>query len=269
MSAGVSAGSLALPPRIGRYERTVDGSLERVWENVHDWEHLPWLHRSSFRSIALLESGDWGWRARLGLPGQPDDAGVVIVLRRRPGELAYDVTTLEGAGTGNVVATRLEELGPERVGVEVGFHAPGIGDAAAGPIGDAFAALYERLWDEDQEMIAGRAAALACPPPRVPSGAEAELGKRARLDTPLDFALAGRRFRLVEIDGELFAHDATCPHRLGPLTGAPDPQGRVACPWHGYAFDARSGRSADGRGLRLAPAPRVEIVDGRVRVVAP
>ena len=26
------------------YKREVAASLERVWENVYDWEHLPFLH---------------------------------------------------------------------------------------------------------------------------------------------------------------------------------------------------------------------------------
>jgi nitrite reductase/ring-hydroxylating ferredoxin subunit len=67
----------------------------------------------------------------------------------------------------------------------------------------------------------------------------------------------------------LIAHSAICPHLLGPLTEevdavtAPDADGppacQVRCPWHGYRFDIRSGRSVDGRSLRLPPAPRLEI----------
>lgn len=57
----------SLPMTIGAtYEREVAASLERVWENVYDWEHLPWLHSSSFGSIELEESAAWGWRARIG-----------------------------------------------------------------------------------------------------------------------------------------------------------------------------------------------------------
>ena len=37
--------------RVARYDRVIDAPPERVWENVHDWEHLPHLHGSSFRSI--------------------------------------------------------------------------------------------------------------------------------------------------------------------------------------------------------------------------
>ena len=46
------AGSSEKPlTRVGVYQRTVGVSTERVWENVHDWAHLPWLHGASFSSI--------------------------------------------------------------------------------------------------------------------------------------------------------------------------------------------------------------------------
>ena len=42
----------------------------------------------------------------------------------------------------------------------------------------------------------------------------------------------------------------------------------IECPWHRYRFDLRTGRSCDGRGLRLPPAPRVVIApDRRVSLV--
>ena len=33
------------------YHREVIASLEHVWENVFDWEHLPWLHSSDRKSV--------------------------------------------------------------------------------------------------------------------------------------------------------------------------------------------------------------------------
>lgn len=258
------------PPCIARYERTVTGSLADVWENVHDWEHLPWLHRTSFRSIALLEAGEWGWRARVGLPanGAGEEPEVEIALRLLPGEEAYDVTTISGPGEGTVIATRLAARAADETGVSVGFHLPGVGDDAAGPVGALYVSLYTRLWDEDQSMIEGRRRATLSPPPRVPAGARAELGPRDGLTLPLAFDLGGRRFQLVEHAGALIAHDATCPHRGGPLSGAPDASGRLACPWHGYCFDVGTGLGADGRGLRLAAAPRIHVrPDGSVEAV--
>ena len=63
----MQAGSAKPLTRVAVYQRTVGASAERVWENVHDWAHLPWLHGSSFSSIECLDSGPWGWRARVGL----------------------------------------------------------------------------------------------------------------------------------------------------------------------------------------------------------
>ena len=73
---------------------------------------------------------------------------------------------------------------------------------------------------------------------------------------------------IARVAGELLAYDALCPHALGPLDEAPPVDGRVECPWHGKAFDVRTGRACDPLSrLRLFPAPRVEVVGGRVRLV--
>jgi phenylpropionate dioxygenase-like ring-hydroxylating dioxygenase large terminal subunit len=44
----------------GTYRRTVRAGLDRVWENVFDWEHLPALHEQDFYAVELLDSGPWG-----------------------------------------------------------------------------------------------------------------------------------------------------------------------------------------------------------------
>ena len=111
-------------------------------------------------------------------------------------------------------------------------------------------------------MMRGREAALArrllraeAPAGRIQLGSRAAL--RARL--PLIVDEAGRRVRVIEHEGELVAHDAVCPHWLGPLDEAAVENGALVCPWHGYRFELGSGWSCDGRGLRLANRPRVEI----------
>ena len=43
-------------------------------------------------------------------------------------------------------------------------------------------------------------------------------------------------------DGKLFATEATCPHRQGPLADGLVGGGRVYCPLHGFAFDLSNGR---------------------------
>ena len=72
----------------------------------------------------------------------------------------------------------------------------------------------------------------------------------------------GRRFRVVEMEGELVAHSTVCPHRGGPLEDGIIEDGCIRCPWHGYRFDVCTGRNLDGHALELPRAPRLEI-EGR------
>jgi nitrite reductase/ring-hydroxylating ferredoxin subunit len=90
----------------------------------------------------------------------------------------------------------------------------------------------------------------------VPLGDEASLRRRL----PLLIEIAGRLYRILEAGGEIVVHSAVCPHMGGPLGNAPiDEHGCITCPWHGYRFDVRSCRNADGHRLKLVRAPRVEV----------
>jgi nitrite reductase/ring-hydroxylating ferredoxin subunit len=96
--------------------------------------------------------------------------------------------------------------------------------------------------------------------PHLGSGASLALGPLSELRLPLLVELDGEPFRILELeDDTLVAHSTICPHWLGPLDEAAPENGVLRCPWHGYRFDLRTGASADGRGCRLAPAPRVVV----------
>ncbi|GGE20279.1 hypothetical protein GCM10011529_28660 [Polymorphobacter glacialis] len=123
--------------------------------------------------------------------------------------------------------------------------------------------VYKTLWDEDETMMRLREAALV-PAERTPIPECVEVGPAAALALPLVFAFGPGRFRLVDLDGRLVAHSVSCLHWLGPLDEAVVENGRIRCPWHGYCFDVATGRSADGRGIRLAPAPAIGIENGIV-----
>jgi nitrite reductase/ring-hydroxylating ferredoxin subunit len=251
----------------GRYDRVVAAGIARVWENVLDWEHLPALHNGQFQSIALLDNGPWGWRARVvNHPGDESKAQTIAVrIDRAAGR--YCSATLEGPGAGTEIWTTLTPQGPDRTAVAVTFHVAEARPERLAGIGARYVEIYARLWDEDEAMMVERERALAAR--RTLSRdtvAVLNLGpvEAVRATLPRLVEVGGERFRLLELDGQLIAHAATCPHWLGPLGAAPVVDGCIRCPWHDYAFDVLTGASTDGRGLSLSPAPQVLLERGDV-----
>jgi len=249
---------------IARYVRRVAAPLERVWENVLDWEHLPYLHHESFSSIALEAAGDWGWRACVSLPPRerPTELTIEVRVEREAGR--YHTRTLAGPGTGTDIVTTLAAPDAERTDVEVAFCVPGLAPAARKPVGEGYLRLYGRLWDQDEAMMArrhalltGRVPAPPRPGPRAPLALGSAAALRARL--PLLVDLAGDRFRVVEHAGQLLAHPVVCPHQGGPLDDAALADGAVICPWHGQRFDCASGRGPAGQRSRMPVVARVEV----------
>ena len=68
--------NLKVRPHLGTYRRVLPVSVERLYENAIDWEHLAYLHRSSFARVECLEAGAWGFRARVW--SQPYDAQLYV-----------------------------------------------------------------------------------------------------------------------------------------------------------------------------------------------
>jgi nitrite reductase/ring-hydroxylating ferredoxin subunit len=263
---------LPVTPRlcVAVYRRRVRASLERVWENVHDWEHLPWLHAGSFSHIDLVDSGPWGWRAMIDLEPATGSA-LELELVRDANADRYVARTLAGPGAGTEIWTSLAPRGEDRTDIEVEFHVPGVAAADIAAVGAAFTQLYTRLWDEDEAMMRHRAERLlAHREPDVVEADDHDLGtlEELRARVPLIVEFGRRRFRIVADADELVLHACDCPHMFGPLDEARVEDGRLRCPWHGYEFELRGGASADGRGLRLRSAPRllVDPLTDRVRL---
>jgi nitrite reductase/ring-hydroxylating ferredoxin subunit len=265
---GVSA---AAP--IARYERRLPVPIERVWENVLDWEHLPYLHHESFCAIALEDGGAWGWRARALLPPKGKPTALTIEVRIDRAAREYHTRTLAGPGAGTDIVTRLAVPDPGTTDVAVAFHVPGLPESARGPLGAGYVRLYTRLWDQDEAMMLRRAALLdgRAPPParpgvRPPLALGPAAALRARL--PLRVDVAGDAFRVLEHEGRLLAHPLVCPHLGGPLDRAALEGGAVVCPWHGYRFDCETGRGPDGQRCRMAVRTRVSVgTDGLATLV--
>ena len=208
---------------VGGYRRTLGASLERLLENALDWEHLPWIHSSSFSSIECHDSGPWGWKATVGsVPAQAPFSMELLLDRDRA---TWVSRTTDGVGAGTEIWSTASSTGPETCTVDVEFHLPDVRPEKAERLGAHYRQLYRRLYDEDESMMVVRHAALV-----------------ARDRVPV---------RVVDVDGEQVAFKARCPHLLGPLDDAPVVDGVIQCPWHGYRFDVRSGRNLDGRACRL------------------
>jgi nitrite reductase (NADH) small subunit len=55
-------------------------------------------------------------------------------------------------------------------------------------------------------------------------------------------------------EGEIFAAQAACPHRGGPLADGILGGAKLICPLHSWTFDLRSGQSVTGEsGLKTYP----------------
>ena len=211
--------------RVATYQRTVRASLARVRENVLDWEHLPWLHPETFSHVRLLERRADGFRVESSTRGAPAGELLEIDVAFEPGELAYHSRTVAGRGAGTDIVTRLASQAPHATRVAVEFLVPDVAPERVDRIGAFYVGLYTLLWDQDEAMMVRRQALLDG---RLASG-----------------------MREVQVDGARIRHATVCPHLGGPLDQARVENGCIRCPWHGYRFDLRTGRSTDGRALRL------------------
>ena len=256
-------------PHIGTYRRKLPVSLERLYENAIDWEHLPYLHRLSFTRIERIDSGDWGFCARVWTRPYEEQRALVIELNLDRDCRRWITRTLEGSGTGTEIWTHAFSLAARTTLVVVDFFVPGAAGPAAVRLWDYYQRLYAQLYDEDVAMMTVRQTALDHIGAGQTSGKATRevIGEIAELreQLPLETDFAGMRFKIIELDGKLVAFSARCAHLMGPLGEGRIEGGVVECPWHGYRFDIRNGECISGAACRLAPAPTVKIdSDGKV-----
>jgi nitrite reductase/ring-hydroxylating ferredoxin subunit len=253
-------------PHVGTYRRVLPVSLARMYENTLDWEHLPYVHESSFRSIECLEAGPWGWRAQTVSP-RGDESEIELRLDRACRR--WITRTLSGRNQGAEIWTHAFPIESERVDIVVDFFVPGVAPEHREKVGKVYAGVYSTLYDEDVAMMVERQQQLDRRLER--SGRddrEVDLGARTGLSFPSSVEVGGRPYVLNEMAGALVVYPALCPHQLGPLTRAEIIDGAVTCPWHGYRFDVRSGNCVSGQSCRFAEVPEIEEKDGRVQLRA-
>lgn len=248
---------------LGNYVRRLPTNMARMMENAYDWEHLPYVHPSSFASIDLIDSGSWGWRARIGVPGGLEPTYQMLDLLVDIDKNYWVSTVFNGPGEGIEIHTQATTLNADEIEVDVRFYVPEApGDAAASTaILTYMQSQYATLYDEDIDLMQGRQSALEDRSKwrdRPAQAIETPIGTQANLDRsrPHTIETPTGRYCLRFWQDKWIVHSAVCPHQLGPLQdSAIDAEGRITCPWHGYRFDLETGESQQPDCAALAPAP--------------
>jgi nitrite reductase (NADH) small subunit len=80
-----------------------------------------------------------------------------------------------------------------------------------------------------------------------------------------EFTANGRALCVANLDGAICVLTGVCPHEEGPLGEGTIENGRVVCPWHGYAFDLRTGEAEDEPSLK-AEVFEAKVEGGELRV---
>ena len=258
--------------RIGNYTRRLPVSIARMMENAYDWEHLPHIHRSSFSSIELVDSGDWGWRAKVGLPA--DDSSQVIDLLVDQDRHYWATTVFYGRGAGLQIHTQATAVAERAIDIDVRFYLAAPSNRDESRLLQSMQNLYGQLYDEDLELMSGRQRVLddrlrwregeASDTP-LPLGAADTIARSggATVETSLG------RVCVRRLEDRWVAFDAVCPHQGGPLDASSLDNGVVTCPWHGYRFDVTSGENLDGQCGDLARVGEVVESDGVLILVSP
>lgn len=207
---------------VGQLVREVGASLDRVIEDEMDWEHLAFVHASTFRSAELISGDQRGFEAAVVLY---DGSPMTMRVTLDDDGQGYVNSTFDPDGTENGrTVCRIDPLGEDAARMRLTFPVPDHPGLDAARAGGFYIDLWNRLIDEDEPKMIFRAQALK-------AGAQAHQARR-------DVVLA---------DGSIARVPRVCPHQGLPLDGEPDADGVITCRWHGYQFDTRTGRCLRGR----------------------
>lgn len=80
-----------------------------------------------------------------------------------------------------------------------------------------------------------------------------------------EFVADGRPLCVANVDGSICVLDGTCPHEGGPLGEGSIDGNKIVCPWHSYAFDARTGANDEDPDVN-AQVLEAKVEGGELRV---
>jgi nitrite reductase (NADH) small subunit len=84
------------------------------------------------------------------------------------------------------------------------------------------------------------------------------------LNEAKEFSCGEKTICVANVNGEISAMDNTCLHRGGPLGQGVIEGGKLICPWHGWAWNPKTGE-AQVSGVKVAVYP-VKIEGGEVLI---
>ena len=247
---------------VAQYQRTIAAPSERVWENVLDWEHLPWLHKTSFDFVELDAAGDWGWRTW----STPEHNAHVELIQ--VDHESYVARSYNANNQISEIWTRVTP-GDDTTHIAVDFYFPDVDEERSNSLREAILSLYIQLWDEDEAMMIARHHRLT---EKRNQNTDITIGDAAVINAKLCagesviFQVAGQEYKLAYVNGMLEAQATVCPHLSGPLERSPTNSNRLFCPWHGYQFDIQTGQCVfpASANCRLKPAPKITTSNGKV-----
>ena len=80
-----------------------------------------------------------------------------------------------------------------------------------------------------------------------------------------EFPCGDKVICIVNVNGEFSAMDNVCLHRGGPLGQGVVEKGKVVCPWHGWAYDPKTGQAVHNPAAKVVVYP-IKIENGEVWV---
>ncbi len=70
-----------------------------------------------------------------------------------------------------------------------------------------------------------------------------------------EFLCGNKPICIANVNGSYAALDGICPHRGGPLGQGMVEGNKVVCPWHGWAWDVKTGVAEQDRNMKVAVYP--------------
>ena len=84
-------------------------------------------------------------------------------------------------------------------------------------------------------------------------------------DEAKEFPCGDKTICVANVNGAYSAMDNVCLHRGGPLGQGMTEGGKVVCPWHGWAWDPKTGAAEQNPSAKVAVYP-LKIENGDVMV---